>query len=76
MTRYSGYRQIAVSLSVGADYRYTSFYAGGDDAFIAKFGPRSSGMIIAHLDEFFGNDGKLGANTVGYKDYIKTNEGQ
>jgi hypothetical protein len=74
MYAFTGVRKIAVSLSVGADYRYTSFYGGGDDKFIAKFGPRSSGMIIGHFDEFFGDDGKLGGNTVGYKNYIETNQ--
>ena len=89
MYGYTGVRKIAVSLSVGADYRYTSFYAGKDipadpekgtpaslaiDRFLASFGPRSSGMIIAHFDEFFGDDGKLGSNTVGYKNYIETEQ--
>ena len=65
-----GHQKIAVSLSVGADYRYTS------ESIINLFGTRSSGMIIGHYDEFFGDDGALGANTVGYKDYIKTEQGK
>lgn len=63
-----GHQKIAVSLSVGADYRYTS------ESIIGMFGNRSSGMIIAHYDEFFGDDGALGANTVGYKNYIETDQ--
>ena len=63
------HRKIAVSLSVGADYRYTS------ESIIGLYGPRSSGMIIAHFDEFFGDDGKYGSNTVQYKNYIETEQG-
>lgn len=80
-----GHRKIAVSLSVGADYRYTN------SAYIPLFGDRSSGMIIGHFDEFFGDgkcqsviDEKTGAptmkcstaDTVVYKDYVKTAEGK
>ncbi len=65
-----GHLKIAVSLTVGADYRYTN------ESIINMYGTRSSGMILAHFDEFFGDDGELGRNTVGYKDYVETEEGQ
>lgn len=68
------HRKIAVSLSVGADYRYSS------ESIIGLFGNRSSGMVIGHFDEFFGDDSCVGLfcepNSVTYKDYIKTEEGQ
>ena len=66
-----GHRKIAVSLTVGADYRYSSA------SIINLYGSRSSGMIIGHYDEFFGNpsDSSTG-KTVTYKNYIETDQGK
>lgn len=66
-----GHRKIAVSLTVGADYRYSSA------SIINLYGSRSSGMIIGHYDEFFGNpsDSSTG-KTVTYKDYVETDQGK
>lgn len=66
-----GHRKIAVSLTVGADYRYSSA------SIINLYGSRSSGMIVGHYDEFFGNpsDSSTG-KTVTYKDYVETDQGK
>jgi len=66
-----GHRKIAVSLTVGADYRYSSA------SIINLYGSRSSGMIVGHYDEFFGNpsDSSTG-KTVTYKNYIETDQGK
>lgn len=69
----TAYRKIAVSLSVGADYRFTEPYIPN---IRSLFGPRSSGMIIGHYDEFFGDGYALGDNTVAYKNYVETAEGK
>jgi len=63
----SGIRKIATSLAVGSDFRYI---------FVANpttyFGPRSSGVIAAHYDQFFfDNDSPAGTGSVIYKDYVK-----
>jgi len=61
----NGYRKIATSLSVGADFRYI-FVADPT----SYFGPRSSGVIAAHYDQFFfDNDSPAGTGSVIYKDY-------
>ena len=72
------HQKIAVSLSVGADYRYSM------EAIINLYGSRSSGMIIGHYDEFFGDDSCVvikgeqvcDPNSVVYKDYVETAEGK
>lgn len=64
------HRKIAVSLSVGADYRYS------DDSIIEMFADRSSGMVIGHYDEFFGDPTDDNKSTVNYKDYVKTDQGK
>ena len=79
-----GHRKIAVSLSVGSDFRYTYFYgaSGAKDEtkaqmtknFVSAFATRSSGMIIAHFDEFFGN--AESTNTVTYKNFIEDADGK
>lgn len=65
-----GHRKIAVSLTVGADYRYSSA------SIIGLYGSRSSGMIIGHYDEFFGDPTDGNKNTVKYKNYIETDQGK
>ena len=77
----TAHRKIAVSLSVGADYRYTSFFDPYvvPMSFMNAFSTRSSGMIIGHFDEFFGDGHYLfdmTGDTVVYKDYLETEEGQ
>ena len=69
-TAAQGHRKIAVSLTVGADYRYSSA------SIINLYGSRSSGMIIGHYDEFFGNPTDGNKNTVSYKDYVETDQGK
>lgn len=84
MSGYTGHRKIAVSLSVGADFRYTYFYAASGAQgetkaqmtanLVNAFATRSSGMVIAHFDEFFGNTEST--NTVTYKNFIETADGK
>jgi len=63
----NGYRKIAASLSVGADFRYI----GVPDP-TSYFSTRSSGVIAAHYDQFFfDNDSPAGTGSVIYKDYVK-----
>lgn len=67
----NGYRKIATSLAVGSDFRYV---------FVADpttyFGPRSSGVIAAHYDQFFfDNDSPAGTGSVIYKDYVTDSVG-
>ena len=72
-----GHRKIAISLAVGADYRYTVLAGIFSSAqVIGSYNTRSNGKIIGHFDEFFGDGNELGSNTVAYKDYIKTAEGK
>lgn len=61
----NGYRKIAASLAVGADFRYIGV-ADPD----SMFATRSSGVIAAHYDQFFFDNVTPGADgTVRYKDY-------
>ncbi|MDL2292866.1 alpha/beta hydrolase [Acholeplasma sp. OttesenSCG-928-E16] len=62
----TGYRKIAASLAVGADFRYVSPYFPDPYQY---FQTRSSGTIAAHWDQFFFNS--TSSNTVIYKDYVK-----
>ena len=72
-----GHRKIAISLAVGADYRYTVLAGVWSSAqVIASYNTRTDGKIIGHFDEFFGDGNALGSNTVAYKDYIETAEGK
>lgn len=67
----TGYRMIATSLAVGADFRYV-FVADPT----SYFATRSSGVIAAHWDQFFFNNDP--ANTTGsviYKDYTTDSVG-
>ncbi|MDY0211080.1 MAG: alpha/beta fold hydrolase [Acholeplasma sp.] len=65
----NGYRKIAASLPVGADFRYIG--VPNPDT---MFGPRSSGIIAAHWDQFFfDNSGATGS--VRYKDFVKDTVG-
>jgi pimeloyl-ACP methyl ester carboxylesterase len=60
----NGYRKIAVSLAVGADFRYVAPGA------IDLFATRSSGVIAAHYDQFFfDNVTPAEDGSVRYKDY-------
>jgi pimeloyl-ACP methyl ester carboxylesterase len=61
----NGYRKIAASLSVGADFRYIGV---ADPA--SYFGTRSSGVIAAHYDQFFFDNVTPGEDgSVRYKDF-------
>ncbi|MCD4826149.1 MAG: hypothetical protein K8Q99_00040 [Acholeplasmataceae bacterium] len=63
----NGYRKIAASLSVGADFRYIGV---ADPA--SMFATRSSGVIAAHYDQFFFDSITAGTDgSVRYKDYTK-----
>jgi len=63
----NGYRKIAASLPVGADFRYIG--VADPDTY---FGPRSAGMISAHWDQFFFDNVTPAANgSVRYKDFVK-----
>jgi pimeloyl-ACP methyl ester carboxylesterase len=60
----NGYRKVAASLAVGADFRYVS--PGAADLFAT----RSSGVIAAHYDQFFFDNVTPGEDgSVRYKDY-------
>lgn len=63
----SGVRKIATMLAVGSDFRYVPF----PDP-ISYMGPRSTGVIAAHYDQFFfDNVTDPAEGTVRYKDYVK-----
>ena len=58
----NGYRKVAVSLAVGADFRYTG-------PVYSAFADRSCGTIAGQFDEFFFDNSGLNAGTVLKKDY-------
>ncbi|MBR3840021.1 MAG: alpha/beta hydrolase [Erysipelotrichales bacterium] len=58
----TGFRKIAVSLAVGADFRYTG-------PVYSAFADRSCGTIAGQFDEFFFDNSGLNAGTVLKKDY-------
>lgn len=63
----TGIRKISTMLAVGSDFRYIPF----PDP-ISYMGPRSTGIVAAHYDQFFFDnvtDGALGS--VRYKDFVK-----
>lgn len=62
----SGYRMIAASLAVGADFRYV-FTADPE----TYFKTRSSGVIAAHYDQFFFDNSGTQEGSVYYKDYTE-----
>jgi len=73
----TGIRKIYAGLTMGSDYLYTGYLGVTADVADAAFGPRVVGKIAAHYDEFFFDAAAEGTGeTVIYKDYINTPEGQ
>ena len=66
----SGYRMIAASLPVGADFRYVF-----TPAIETYFQTRSSGMIAAHYDQFFFDNDSGAEGSVRYKDFTEDSVG-
>jgi hypothetical protein len=63
----TGIRKINVMLAVGSDFRYVPF----PDP-ISYMGPRSTGIVAAHYDQFFFDNVTPGSEgSVRYKDFIK-----
>lgn len=62
----SGYRMIAASLAVGADFRYV--FTPDPETY---FKSRSSGVIAAHYDQFFFDNSGTQEGSVYYKDYTE-----
>ncbi|QWB96378.1 hypothetical protein KHQ89_02800 [Mycoplasmatota bacterium] len=62
----SGYRKIAASLVVGADFRYVG--VANPETYFAT---RSSGAISAHYDQFFFDNSGTSEGSVYYKDYTE-----
>jgi hypothetical protein len=62
----SGYRMIAASLAVGADFRYIG--VANPESY---FQTRTSGAISAHYDQFFFDNSGTQTGSVYYKDYTE-----
>ena len=72
----TGIRKIHAGLTVGADFLWTSYLEVTGDVAGAAIGPRISGKIAAHYDEFFFDMvAAAESKTVVQKDYLKQAEG-
>ena len=71
----TGIRMIYAGLSMGSDYSYTEWLGLDVNTATSMLGGRTVGKIAAHYDEFFFN-AETTENTVTYKDYVSTEEGQ
>jgi len=73
----TGIRKIHAGLTMGSDYSWSSYLGVTADVASQAYGPRIVGKVAAHYDEFFfDKDAFASGNTVIYKDYTKTEEGQ
>lgn len=73
----SGFRRIHADLTVGSDFSLSGYAGVTAEVALAMAGPRISGKIAAHFDEFFFDMAASAAGkTVIYKDYIKQDEGK
>lgn len=72
----TGIRKIQAGLTVGADFLWTSYLEVTQEVASAAMGPRTSGKIGAHFDEFFFDMSAASeSRSVTYKDYIMQPEG-
>lgn len=72
----TGIRKIHAGLIVGADFLWTSYLEVTGDVAGAAIGPRISGIIAAHYDEFFFDMAAAAeSKPVVQKDYLKQAEG-
>lgn len=72
----TGIRKIQAGLTVGADFLWTSYLEVTQEVASAAIGPRTSGKIGAHFDEFFFDMSAASeSRSVTYKDYIMQPEG-
>lgn len=72
----TGIRKVHAGLTVGADFLWTSYLEVTGEVAGAAMGPRVSGKIAGHFDEFFFDMTAAGASrSVTYKDYILQPEG-
>jgi Dipeptidyl aminopeptidases/acylaminoacyl-peptidases len=72
----TGIRKISAGLTVGADFLWTSYLEVTEEVASAAMGPRTSGKIGAHFDEFFFDMSAASeGRSVTYKDYIMQPEG-
>ncbi len=72
----TGYRKIKAGLTMGADFLWTSYLNIDEKTANAAMGPRISGKVAGHFDEFFFDMEAAGASrSVQYKDYLKSDEG-
>ena len=73
----SGIRKIKAGLTVGADFLWTSYLEVTEEVANNAMGPRVSGKIAGHFDEFFFDmAAAVESRSVTYKDYLKQPEGQ
>jgi len=73
----TGIRKIHAGLTMGSDYLWSSYLGVTSDVAFPAYGPRIVGKIAAHYDEFFFDTAASATgNTVVYKDYANTEEGQ
>ena len=72
-----GARKIKAVLSVGADYRWTTFLGVDAAAADKLYANRTAGTIAARYDEFFFDDpAQLTGKTMVRKDYVNTDTGR
>ena len=72
----TGIRKVHAGLTVGADFLWTSYLEVTGDVASAAMGPRVSGKIAGHYDEFFFDMAAASeARSVTHKDYVKQAEG-
>ncbi len=72
----TGIRKIHAGLTVGADFLWTSYLEVTGEVAGAAMGPRVSGKIAGHFDEFFFDMAAAAeGRSVTYKDYILQPEG-
>ena len=73
----SGVRKIHAGLTVGADFLWTSYLEITGEVANAAIGPRVSGKIAGHFDEFFFDmAAATESRSVTYKDYVAQEEGK
>jgi len=73
----NGFRKIHAGLPMGSDYSFTSYVGVTPDVAFEAYGPRMVGIVAAHYDDFFfDSQARETGQTVVYKDYVQTSEGQ
>ncbi|QTA37573.1 alpha/beta hydrolase [Thermosipho ferrireducens] len=73
----TGIRKIYAGLPMASDYSISSYIGVTADVAFQAYGPRPIGIVAAHYDDFFFDpEARKTGETVVFKDYIKTTEGQ